>query len=138
MAPRATQAIFYASLPLRSTMDARPTELDGLKDQIESTLNESIDRPICIHGLYETVKEGDLGAARGELVERVRAAAENLVQEGHAHRAYVSAIAIGAHCEDEVFWSARSPHRKLAEFGPEFEQLAVARRLASHFECHGL
>jgi hypothetical protein len=119
-------------------MDARPLAVEDLKEQIESTLNDSIDRPICVHGLYETVKEAEPGAARADLVELVRTAADNLVLEGQAQHAYVSAIAIGAHCEDEVFWSARSPHRRLEEFGPEFDPLVVARRLASHFECHGL
>jgi hypothetical protein len=119
-------------------MDARPTSAVALKDQIEANLNESIDRPICVHGLYETIREADPSARREDLVESVRAAAEDLVQEGHALHAYVSAIAIGAHCEDEVFWSSRSPNQRLEEFGPEFEQLTVARRLVSHFECHGL
>ncbi|MCI4373376.1 MAG: hypothetical protein L3K02_07030 [Thermoplasmata archaeon] len=119
-------------------MDTRPPQSAGLKDQIESSLNDSPDRPICVHGLYETIKEADPAARREDMVESVRAAAEDLVQEGHAQHAYVSAIAIGAHCEDEVFWSSRSPNQHLEEFGPEFEQLAVARRLASHFECHGL
>jgi hypothetical protein len=119
-------------------MNGRQPAVDGLKERIEANLNDSLDRPICVHGLYETIKEADPAAHRDDLVECVRAAAEDLVQEGHAQHAYVSAIAIGAHCEDEVFWSARSPNRHLEEFGPEFEQLAVARRLASHFECHGL
>jgi len=119
-------------------MEVRPVEVSGLKDQIVASLNDSPDRPICVHGLYESLKEGSPGAGRDDMVERVRRAAEHLVQEGQAHRAFVSAIAIGAHCEDEVFWSARSPYRTLEDFGPEFDQLAVARRLASHFECHGL
>jgi hypothetical protein len=119
-------------------MHGRTPAVDGLKEQIEANLNDSLERPICVHGLMETIKQSAPSATRADLVESVRAAAEDLVQEGHAQHAYVSAIAIGAHCEDEVFWSARSPFLHLEEFGPEFEQLAVARRLASHFECHGL
>jgi hypothetical protein len=110
----------------------------GLKDHIEAALNESPDRPICVHGLYETLKETEPVPPRDETLEALRGAAENLVREGHAHHAFVSAIAVGAHCEDEVFWSARSPFHQLEEFGPDFEQFALARRLASHFECHGL
>jgi hypothetical protein len=119
-------------------MSALPLAVDGLKERIEANLNDSPERPICVHGLCETLQDADPTASREVLVESVRAAAEDLVQEGHAQHAYVSAIAIGAHCEDEVFWSARSPYQHLEEFGPEFEQLTVARRLASHFECHGL
>jgi hypothetical protein len=119
-------------------MEARPILVAGLQDQIETTLDDSPDRPICVHGLYETLKDGEVTGKREEVVELLRSAAENLVREGHAHHAFVSAIAVGAHCEDEVFWSAHSPHHHLEEFGPEFEPYAVARRLASHFECHGL
>jgi hypothetical protein len=119
-------------------MSGQATGVEVLQEQIEASLNESLERPICVHGLYETVKDADPAAPRDDLVERVRSAAENLVREGHAQHAYVSAIAIGAHCEDEVFWSSRSPCQRLEEFGPEFDPLAVARRLASHFECHGL
>jgi hypothetical protein len=119
-------------------MQGRTPAPGGLEAQIESSLNDSPDRPICVHGLYETVKDADPTVARDQMVEQVRAAAEHLVQEGHAHHAFVSAIAIGAHCEDAVFWSAHSRHHLLEEFGPEFDQIAVARRLASHFECHGL
>jgi hypothetical protein len=110
----------------------------GLKAQIAANLDESADRPICVHGLYERVQEGAPDVSRDLLIEQVRSAAEDLVHEGLARRAYVSAIAIGAHCEDEVFWSARSPHQQLEEFGPEFDSLAIARRLASHIQCRGL
>ncbi|MGA8275148.1 MAG: hypothetical protein WB789_01055 [Thermoplasmata archaeon] len=119
-------------------MFGRPPTVDDLKEQIEANLNDSLDRPICVHGLYKTIKEADPGTHRDDLAEGVRAAAEDLVQEGHAQHAYVSAIAIGAHGEDEVFWSSHSPHQHPEEFGPEFEQLSVARRLAALFECHGL
>jgi hypothetical protein len=119
-------------------METRPAVIAHLQDQVEATLNDSPDRPICVHGLLETLKESEGGAPRDEVMELVRTAAENLVREGQAHHAFVSAIAVGAHCEDEVFWTSRSPHQQLEEFGPEFEQFAVARRLASHFVCHGL
>jgi len=119
-------------------MEAHPGVAADLQGQVEATLNETPERPICVHGLYETLKETEFSGPREEVVELVRRAAENLVRDGQAQHAYVSAIAVGAHCEDEVFWSSRSPFRRLEEFGPEFEQFAVARRLASHFECHGL
>jgi hypothetical protein len=119
-------------------MDSHSTAIAGLKDHVEATLNESPDRPICVHGLYEQLKASEPTAPREDALEALRGAAENLVREGHAHHAFVSAIAVGAHCEDEVFWSTRSPFHQLEEFGPEFEQFALARRLASHFECHGL
>jgi len=119
-------------------MEPRPLEFADLQTRVEATLNDSPDRPICVHGLFETLQEPEPTGPREEVVELVRRAAENLVRDGQAQHAFVSAIAVGAHCEDEVFWSSRSPFRRLEEFGPEFEQFAVARRLASHFECHGL
>lgn len=119
-------------------MAARADPAPGLKAHIESNLHDSVDRPICVHGLYESLKDDLPSTGRDDLVEKVRSAAEALVAEGQARHAYVSAIAIGAHCEDEVFWSSRSPHQRLEEFGPEFDPMEVARRLASHFVCHGL
>jgi hypothetical protein len=119
-------------------METNTVAIAHLQDQVEATLNESPDRPICVHGLFETLKETEPSGPREQVVELLRKAAENLVRDGQAQHAFVSAIAVGAHCEDEVFWTSRSPFRRLEEFGPEFEPFAVARRLASHFECHGL
>jgi hypothetical protein len=112
--------------------------LDRLEEQIESSLNHEPDRPRCVHGLYEELLAPGSASNRDNLLDLTRKAAEDLVEHGRARRRYVSAIAIGAHCEDAVYWSVESPHRELEDFGPEFEQLAVARRLASHFQCHGL
>ncbi|MGP8072965.1 MAG: hypothetical protein ACLPZM_07545 [Thermoplasmata archaeon] len=110
----------------------------GLEERIESSLNGDPSRPRCVHGLYEELLAPEGGANRDDLLDLTRRAAGDLVEHGRARRRYVSAIAIGAHCEDEVFWSVQSPHRELEDFGPEYEQLAIARRLASHFVCRGL
>lgn len=117
---------------------ADPRSRTRLEEQIESSLNQDPERPRCVHGLYEELLAPGSQDDRDDLLDLTRQAAEDLVERGLARRRYISAIAIGAHCEDSVYWSAQSPHRELEEFGPEFEQLAVARRLASHFQCHGL
>jgi len=110
----------------------------GLEEQIESALNKDPERPRCVHGLYEELLAPVSPDSREDLLDLTRQAAEDLVEHGRARRRYVSAIAIGAHCEDAVYWSVASPNRELEDFGPEFEQLSIARRLASHFQCHGL
>jgi hypothetical protein len=119
-------------------MDSSDTDLSQLMGEVEAALDESLDRPLCLHRLCETLTPPGLGLHREERLELTRQAAVGLVERGRAQRAFVSAIAIGAHCEDEMFWSALSPHRSLEDFGPAYEPLALARRLSSHIRCHGL
>jgi hypothetical protein len=114
-----------------------PTET-VLEARIESALDREPNRPRCVHSLYEELIGPSPDTQREGLLDLTRRAAEDLVDHGRARRRFVSAIAIGAHCEDAVYWSARSPHRELEEFGPEFETLAIARRLASCIRCSGL
>jgi len=119
-------------------MSAEEPSLAGLEERIESSLNDDPERPRCVHGLYEELLAPEGPGSRDDLLDLTRRAAEELVEHGRARRRYVSAIAIGAHCEDTVYWSVTSPNRELEEFGPEFEQFAIARRLAGHIQCHCL
>jgi hypothetical protein len=112
--------------------------IPGLKDRIEATLEEAPDRPWCVHRLYEVLLTDPSAGTRDDLLVVTRNAAEELVGEGRARREFVSAIGIGVHCEDSLYWARDSGKRHLADFGPEYESPTVLRRLASHFQCHGL
>lgn len=72
------------------------------------------------------------------MLRLTRAAADDLATRGTVKREAVSAVAIGVHCEDELYWSALSPRDRLEEFGPEYQSPRVLQRLSSHFQCHGL
>jgi hypothetical protein len=112
--------------------------VEELKARLEAKLGQSLDRPFRVHGMAEALPPETPAQSRDTLVEQVRRVADGLVRKGLARRAYLSAIAIGARCEDEDYRSSRSEFRSLEELGPEFEPLAVARRLAAHFMGHGL
>ena len=114
------------------------TPIPGLKERIESVLDGSPDRPWCVHRLYEELVAGPSTSARDDMLVVTRNTAEELVIEGRVRREFVSAIGIGVHCEDSLYWSRESEKTQLADFGPEYESPTVLRRLASHFECHGL
>jgi len=109
-----------------------------LKDRIEELLVEAPDHPWCVHRLYEQLVAAPGAGTRDDLLVVTRDAAEELVVEGRARREFVSAIGIGVHCEDSLYWARNSEKRELADFGPEYESPTVLRRLASHFQCHGL
>jgi hypothetical protein len=110
----------------------------GLKDRIARTLDDSPDEPWCVHRLFETLAPPDRLFDRDRGIEQARSAADELAEEGRARRELVSAVSIGVHCDDSVYWSARSERRRLAEFGPDYESPTVLRRLSAHFQCHGL
>ena len=110
--------------------------LTDLMVQIESELNADIDRPCCVHRLYESVARA--GENSEELLSTVQDAADELTRRGRARQEAISAVAIGVHCQDTVYWSIRSPNHALQEFGPEYESPTILRRLASHIQCHGL
>jgi len=112
--------------------------LSDLANRIEEALNGNVSRPWCVHRLYETLLSQGESRTRDSLLEITQHAADELVAAGRARREYVSAIAIGVHCEDALYWPARSPELRLSDFGPEFESPAILHRLASHFQCHGL
>jgi hypothetical protein len=106
---------------------------------LQQALDEDAGRPWCVHRLYEEalLPAGLLGQ-RGRMLEQTERAANMLVAAGRARNESVSALAIGVHCSDTVYWSTRSPHSRLEEFGPDYESPTVLRRLASHMHCHGL
>ena len=112
--------------------------LAGLSEQIAETLERDPDRPWCVHGLYEALLATGGDLHRDELLAKTQEAAEELVGEGRAKREFVSAIGIGVHCEDSVYWTPRAGRGCLAEFGPDYESPAILYRLASHIRCHGL
>jgi hypothetical protein len=109
-----------------------------LKERIETVLEKTPNRPWCVHRLYEELVATGSPSARDDGLRVTQLAAEDLVVEGRARREFVSAVGIGVHCEDSLYWSLESKHRTLADFGPEYESPTILRRLASHFQCHGL
>jgi hypothetical protein len=119
-------------------MQTGPAAAPDLKDRIERTLEETPYRPWCVHRLYEELIVTGAPDAREHMLEVTQRAAEELVAEGRAQREFVSAIGIGVHCEDSLYWCRESEKLRLADFGPEYESPTVLRRLASHFQCRGL
>jgi hypothetical protein len=109
-----------------------------LKQRIAETLDHHPEEPWCVHRLFETLTPpvGLFDRDRG--LDAARHAADELTEEGRARRELVSAISIGVHCDDSVYWSLRSGKARLAEFGPAYESPTILRRLGSHFQCHGL
>jgi hypothetical protein len=109
-----------------------------LKSRIERTLAGTPDRPWCVHRLYEEILTSEPPGSRDEMLDSTQRAADDLVSEGRAVREFVSAVGIGVRCEDSLYWSPKSSKRTLSDFGPEYESPTILRRLASHFQCHGL
>ncbi len=119
-------------------MPSRTAEphVEELKREIQRTLDADPEHPWCVHRLYEELLSDEPRGVRVlDLTER---AADALAEAGGARREAISAMTIGVHCQDSLYWSTRSPHARLADFGPEYESPTILRRLASHFECHGL
>jgi hypothetical protein len=116
---------------------AKPADAE-LSDRIAETLEQDADRPWCVHGLYEALLASPNDHRRDELLVETQQAAEALVAEGRARREFVSAIGIGVHCEDAVYWTPGAGKTILADFGPDYESPAILHRLASHIRCHGL
>lgn len=119
-------------------VETRTAVAADLKDRIETVLDETPDRPWCVHRLYEELLATGSPNSREVLLEVTRRAADELVDDGRAQREFVSAIGIGVHCEDSLYWPNDSGKRTLADFGPEYDSPTILRRLASHFQCHGL
>ncbi|HTW76433.1 MAG TPA: hypothetical protein VMG14_01535 [Thermoplasmata archaeon] len=115
-----------------------PDDPAQFKERIAATLDAHPDEPWCTHRIFETLAPpaGPFDRDRG--IDSARRAADELAAEGRVLREYVSAVAIGVHCDDSLYWSLRSGRRQLAEFGPEYESPTILRRLGAHFECHGL
>ncbi|HTT25455.1 MAG TPA: hypothetical protein VMH90_00635 [Thermoplasmata archaeon] len=107
-------------------------------DRIEAALNARSERPWCVHRLCDEIVRPIAPVGDVDLLEVTKRAADELSRSGRARLEPVSALTIGVHCEDWVYWSTLSPKASLAEFGPEYESPAILYRLASHFQCHGL
>jgi hypothetical protein len=115
-----------------------PGETAEISERIRAPLDGDPRRPWCVHRLFGVLSaEGDPGD-RDLLLEAIRHAADELAARGQARREWVSTVRIGVPFQDSLYWSVRSPHRSLAEFGPEYEPPVILHRLASHLECRGL
>jgi hypothetical protein len=120
-------------------MAAVPLPLTAsLIDRIEITLNETPERPWCIHRLYEELVQADRPGERDDGLLETQVAADELVRAGRAAGEKVSAVSIGVHCQDSLYWSTLAGKERLEQFGPEYESPTILRRLASHMYCHGL
>lgn len=119
-------------------MAASGSREEALRHRIAETLEREPARPWCVHGLYEALLASGSDLHRDELLLKTQTAADDLVGEGRARREFVSAIGIGVHCEDSVYWTPRTGKENLADFGPDYESPAILYRLASHIRCHGL
>jgi hypothetical protein len=109
-----------------------------LKDRILLTIDGDPARPWCVHRLYEELLARRGPERREENLLQTQQAADSLVADGRARREFVSAVGIGVHCEDSLYWSMQASQRRLADFGPEYESPIVLQRLASHVQCQGL
>jgi hypothetical protein len=118
-------------------MGARSPTSD-LALRIEEALNREPDRPWCVHRLCEHLMPPFPEDQRDSLIDVTQRAADEVVASGAARREYVSAVGIGVHCEDSMYWTARSKVTRLEEFGPAYESPVILNRLASHLRCHGL
>jgi len=116
----------------------RSASLGTLRERIEATLNDSPDRPWCIHRLYEHLLARESPRDREGSLRATEEAADQLATDGEARREAVSAVSIGVHCQDALYWSTLSDKRRLDDFGPEYESPAILHRLASHMQCRGL
>jgi hypothetical protein len=114
------------------------SSLSPLAAQLDSLMNADLSRPWCVHRLYEGVADRGQAADREVMLVATERAADELVVMGHARKEYVSAVAIGVHCEDCLYWSHDARRDRLADFGPEYEEPTILHRMASHFRCRGL
>ena len=116
------------------------TALTGraLRDRIEAAVNEEPFRPWCVHRLHEELVEGLSDEDREYQLMATQLAADQLADRGKVLRQEVSAVTIGVHCQDTLYWSRDSGYTSVDEFGPDYENAALLRRLGAHFQCHGL
>ncbi len=118
-------------------MDA-PPQISRLAVRIESALKEDLNRPWCVHRMYEELFSTPDPTSRDDQLVVTQRAAEELVARGQAHREAIAADSIGVHCEDTLYWSVETNKLRLADFGPEYEWPTVLQRLGSHIQCRGL
>jgi hypothetical protein len=118
--------------------DASASTIEALMQEIAQVVESDLDRPWCVHRIYEEAVSPGGRFPLDDLLLKTELAANQLAAEGRLCAEAVSTVSIGVHCQDSVYWSLRSPHRKLEEFGPDYESPRVLYRLASHFRCRGL
>lgn len=110
----------------------------GLMARIQHRLDETPYRPWCVHRLCDEVVVPQMAQDRDGLLRLTEQLADELARDGRAQREAVSALSIGVHCQDSLYWSVRANQHALEEFGPEYESPTILHRLASHMYCHGL
>jgi hypothetical protein len=112
--------------------------LDSLRQRIEGALGEEPFHPWCVHRLYEELMAPEGVVDREHGLMRTQYTADMLANEGRVRRESVSAVTIGVHCQDTLYWSTESECARLEEFGPDYEPARILHRLGAHFQCHGL
>lgn len=116
----------------------RDEPMAALMDRIQLALDEPPFRPWCMHRICDEIVAPQIPQERDGLLRLSEQLADELAREGRAQHESVSALSIGVHCQDSLYWSTRAEQRTLEEFGPEYESPTILHRLASHMVCHGL
>jgi hypothetical protein len=118
---------------------ANPQELAPVVSRIAHAIEADQERPWCVHRIYEEVlKPWKTTGGRDNMLSLAREAIDELVRRGAVRSEPISAISIGAHCDDLLIWSPHSSAKHLSDFGPDYEVPRVLQRLVSHLECQGL
>jgi hypothetical protein len=110
----------------------------ALRDRIEAVVNEEPYRPWCVHRLHEELEGPDPVEDRAFQLMVTQLAADQLADRGRLLRQEVSAVTIGVHCQDTLYWSPKAGYTSVEGFGTDYESPALLRRLGAHFQCHGL
>jgi hypothetical protein len=108
---------------------ASNSSLEQLMTNLQNYLDAHADRPWCVHEMFEEV--GARHPGEDMLVETQRA----LNHMARIQRIRSSGMMVERSegvCDDWFYWSAKSPHKHLDEFGPKWQFPALSEKIQSH------
>lgn len=108
-------------------MAANPGE--NMMAQLLAYLDANPAHPLCVHELYDAVGSKIMGE---DMLVETQHALNHLARQ---NRIYTSGMVVERGegvCDDWFYWSRKSPHAHLDEFGTKWQFPALTERIMAH------
>ena len=103
--------------------------LDQLMANLQNHLDANPERPFCVHEMFDAVGSHHLGE---DMLVETQHSLNHLARLGRIRTSGMMVERSEGVCDDWFYWSTKSPHKHLDEFGPKWQFPALSDKIKEH------